>query len=89
MAIQTQLLTLQPFSPNDIGQNVAEVPFASPEALQLSIDMLNVKENRVDISSFPLEYQKKIRFFYQFSATRIFSNNPKAARRTQDTLDIV
>jgi hypothetical protein len=89
MANQTQLLQLQPFSTNDIGQNVAEVPFESPDALQLAIDVINVKEKRVDISTFPPEYQKKMKAFYQFSATRIFTNSPKIAKRTQDTLDIV
>ena len=89
MANQQQLLQLQPFSINDIGQNVSEVPFESKEALQLATDMINVKENRVDIATFPPEYQKKIKLFYQFSATRIFTNNPKIAKRTQDTLDIV
>jgi hypothetical protein len=89
MGIQPQLLILQPFSPEDIGQNTQEVPFESPDALQLAVDMINVKEGRVNISTFTPEYQKKIRLFYQFSATRGFSNNPTIARRTQDTLDLV
>lgn len=39
------------------------------EVRQLHADIIDVLEGNVDITSFPEEYQKKIRDYYQFSAT--------------------
>lgn len=64
--------------------------FAIPdEELQLQVDAINVIEKRVALSSFDAEYQKKIRNYYRFSATRMYSDYPKVAMRTPDTLDII
>ena len=89
MASLTPLLNLPPFTVDSFGQNSEEVPLQPMDALQLATDAINVVENRVDINTFPPEYQQKIRYFYQFSATRYFSDNPKVARRIRETLDIV
>lgn len=93
MAIQPQLLSLLPFksplSPTDIGSDPDMFPPTPADQLQLATDMINVIENRVDINSFTPEYQKKIKSFYQFSATRYSSSKGKTANRTKNTLDII
>lgn len=89
MGSLTPLLSLPPFTPNSFGQNTNECPLEDPSAIQLATDAINVVENRVDINTFPPEYQQKIRSWYQFSATRYFSNNPIVAKRIRETLDIV
>ena len=60
-----------------------------PDVLQLQADALNVVGGLVDIATFPPEYQERIKSYYRFSATRMYSNNPYVAKRTTDTLDIV
>ena len=89
MASLTPLLSLPPFTPNSFGQNVNECPLEPLDALQLATDAINVVENRIDINTFSPEYQQKIRHWYQFSATRYFSDNPIVAKRIRETLDLV
>lgn len=46
---------------------------------QLEIDALNVLENRVDIATFPLEYQQTISNFYRFHPVNRISTNASAS----------
>ncbi len=65
-------------------------PLKDPEDVhQLKLDTINVLENRVDISTFPLDYQEKIKNFYRYSATAYTTKNSVCAKRTTDTLDII
>jgi len=59
------------------------------EEKELQINTLNVLEGRVDINTFPLDYQEKIKSYYRFSATRYNSKYPVVATRTNDTLDLI
>ena len=61
----------------------------SEDVLQLQVDTLNVYEGRVDINTFPLEYQAKMKNYYRFSATRYNTATGKVAARTDNTLDII
>ena len=94
MAGQTQLLNLQPFSAEDIDR-VGNIPTNtnphSPpdDILQLQADVINVLEGRVNITTFPVAYQKRIKSYYQFSATPYTTNSNVFAKRTRNTLDIV
>lgn len=78
-----------PLTTADLGFNPEEVPIEPPEELQLACDAINVVEGRVPLSSFPPDYQNKIKTFYQFSATRYTTDQPIIARRIRETLDIV
>ena len=89
MANKPQLLSLQPFTPEEIGINYEEVPYTDPETQKLATDMINVVEGRVELSTFPPDYQKKIKSFYQFSATRYTSDQLVIAKRIRETLDLV
>jgi len=65
-------------------------PFPIPEdELQLEVDTANVVEGRVDINTFPLDYQQKIKYFYRFSATRHMSNDGTIANMTSSTFDLI
>ena len=67
-------------------------PFAliiPEDQLQLGVDMCNVVEGRVDISTFDPEYQQKIKDFYRFAARRQNSKSKSIAQMTGDTLDII
>ena len=94
MAGQTQLLNLQPFSAESINR-VGNIPTnTSPHAppddiLQLQADVINVLEGRVDITTFPIAYQKRIKSYYQFSATPYTTNSNVVAKRTRSTLDVI
>lgn len=72
--------------PEDIGDDILGVPL---DVQQLREDSINVLEGRVDIRSFDLAYQEKIRGYYKFSATRYGSKYGLVAARTTDTLDII
>lgn len=94
MANPSQLLNLQPFEVEDLEKASKIVtdtnPFCPPEDIaQLQIDVINVLEGRVDISTFPTDYQERIKNYYKFSATWNLSKYPKIAKRTRDTLDLV
>jgi len=67
-------------------QNYLIIP---EEELQLQVDTLNVIENRVPLESFPPERQIIIQNYYRFSGTRMNSNQPRIAKRTRDTFDII
>ena len=47
---------------------------------QLEVDAINVLENRVDINTFPKEYQQQIQDFYRFHPVNIGSNNSAASQ---------
>lgn len=83
-----QLYTPLPLEKDDLKDNQSRFEIAE-DTLQLQVDALNVLEKRVDINSFEPEYQQKIRNYYRFSATRMNSESPKVAMRTNNTLDIV
>ena len=79
----------QPIQINDFKQYF---PFALAEEedrLQLQADVANVYENRVDINTFPPEYQKLIKDYYRFSAIRQNSKSHNIATRNRSTLDII
>ena len=67
-----------------------EAPLEIPsDVLQLQADTCNVLEGRVAIESFPADYQQKIKDYYRFYGTRMYSQNPSFFKRTLDTLDLV
>ena len=81
-------LVPRPLTKEDLIDYTNYLPIAD-SVLDLQADVLNVTQGRVDIESFPLEYQDKLRAYYQFSATRLNTDANKIAKRTIDTLDIV
>ena len=88
MASLFQFLSLPPLPEFDQSTN----PFALPipdDVLQLQTDTVNVMENRVPLSSFPPEYQKKIKNYYRFTGHRQNSKSHNIVKRTRDTLDII
>ena len=91
MGTQPQLFSLSPLpplTPEDINGN--PFAFVIPEdVLQLQADTLNVLEGRVDINTFDVDYQKKMKNYYRFSAIIQNSKSHNIAMRTPDTLDIV
>jgi hypothetical protein len=94
MACQTQLYSLQPITEADFEKR-SKVPTNtnphSPPAdiFQLQIDIINVLEGRVELSSFDVTYQQRIKDYYRFSGTAHLSKYPVIAKRTSDTLDLV
>jgi len=60
-----------------------------PDVVQLEVDAANVVEGRVDINTFPHDYQQKIKDFYRFSATRHMSNDGTIANMTSSTFDLI
>ena len=58
---------LPPLTIESISDYVPPVGSMVEKTLQLQVDVLNVLENRVDISTFSPEYQKKIDNYYRFS----------------------
>jgi len=85
----SNLLPFEPFQPNQLAETPQVVPYIPLDELQLATDMINVMEGRVPLTSFPAEYQKKILFFYQFSATRYYTQHTIIAKMTPDTFDII
>ena len=73
-------------SPEQIGDDVLGVP---SDIEQLREDAINVLEGRIDILKLNEDYQKKIKDYYRFSATRYGSKYGTVAKRTRSTLDIV
>ncbi|MFA7219875.1 MAG: hypothetical protein WC119_05175 [Synergistaceae bacterium] len=94
MADQNQLSNLMPLTPEEIGR-ATNVPTNTsphcppPDILQLQTDTINVLEGRVEISSFELSYQERIKDYYRYSGTAYLSKYPVIAKRTTDTLDVV
>jgi len=66
-------------------------PFDTPpDILQLQHDTIDVVEGRVDLRSFPEDYQKKIIGYYRFTPVlHQTSKMQNAAPRTKDTLDAI
>jgi len=62
-----ELEKLPPLTIEDISSYIPSVGSIDKKTLQLQVDALNVLENRVDISTFPPEYQKQIDNYYRFS----------------------
>ena len=81
-------LPLPPLTPDDLEDDTNIFPIPE-DVLQLQTDVLNVEQGRVDINTFSLDYQQKIKSYYRFSATRQNSNSDNIAKRTNDTLDII
>lgn len=81
-------LDLPPYNKEDLKDdlNTFAIP---PDVLQLQVDALNVLEDKVDISTFPKDYQEKIINYYRFSATRMNTQEDRIAKRTNDTMDII
>lgn len=89
MGNQAQLYSLQPLTSDemiDLHKNASQV---SPDELQLQADCCNVLEKRVPIESFDPAYQQKIKDYYRFYGTRMYSDQPIYFKRTLDTLDLV
>ena len=87
MASLTPLLSLPLITKEDVRST--QFPLITPDdVLQLQADVINVINGHVDINSFSVEYQKKIRDYYRFDATRQNSKSHNIAFRTNDTLDI-
>ena len=79
-------------SKHPITKEMFDTPYPFPtdeDTLQLEVDAANVEEGRVDISTFPKDYQQKIKDFYRFSATKHMSNDGTIAKMTPDTLDLI
>jgi hypothetical protein len=94
MANPNQLLNLQPLDTEDLGVQPKVPTNTNPHSpptdiLQLQTDVINVLEGRVEISSFPANYQKKIKDYYRYSASVHLSKYPIIAKRTSDTMDLV
>jgi len=88
MASLMGYLDLPPYNKEDLKDdlNTFAIP---PDVLQLQVDALNVLEDKVDISTFPKDYQEKIINYYRFSATRMNTQEDRIAKRTNDTMDII
>jgi hypothetical protein len=93
-AQKSKLMELNPIPKSNL-QRTSGIPFGSnphspnEEILKLQNDVIDVLEKRVDINSFPKEYQEKIKNYYKFSGTAYVSSKPVVAKRTNNTLDIV
>ena len=88
MAIPILPLPLPPLTKADLMDD--SLPFAvDPVLLQLQVDTLNVLEARVDINTFPPEYQKIMMDYYRFSATKNTTGIEKLAPRTRDTMELL
>jgi len=79
---------LPPLTKDDLDYNpyALEIP---EDVLQLQVDTCNVLEGRVDIDTFPEDYQSKIRNYWRFSATFLTSRSQGIARMTTNTLDLI
>jgi hypothetical protein len=90
----SNLIKLEPFLTSDLGRVMGiptnTHPHSPPDdILQLQTDVINVLEKRVDINSFEIEYQKKIKSYYQFSGTSILTGHPSAIKMTKNTMDLI
>jgi len=90
----SSLINLEPFLTSDLGRLSGIVVNTNPHSpsddiLQLQTDVINVLEKRVDINSFGIEYQKRIKSYYQFSGTAIITGSPSAIKMTKNTMDLI
>jgi hypothetical protein len=51
-----------------------------PDMTQIQIDCINVQEKRVELSSFPQDYQQQIKNYYRFAPLNVESQNATAAK---------
>jgi hypothetical protein len=58
---------LPPLTAEDL-RNSGSFDITSEETLQFQADVINVFEGRVDINTFPPDYQKRIQDYYRFAA---------------------
>ena len=90
MANPQPILSPQPYSMADMPfPSPAEVPSESPDQLQLQLDTCNVVEGRVPIENFSPVYQKKIKDYYRFAASKNYvkyTMHPKLIRETLDNV---
>lgn len=89
MGDQTPLYSLQPLTKEDMTDQHPNASQISEDELQLQTDCCNVLEKRVPIESFEPAYQQKIKDYYRFYGTRMYSDQPVYFKRTLDTLDLV
>jgi len=82
-----QPLPLEKLKPADVD---ADSVFQKPQdRLKLEADVANVIEGRVNIETFDLEYQKKIKDFYRFSAREFNKYLSYIPPRIREILEIV
>ena len=94
MEKQQTLLSLKPIDLKELGRADKVVTNTNPhcpppDIAQLQVDVINVLEGRVPISSFEPLYQNKIKNYYRFSGTSHQSSYEVIAKRTGDTIDLV
>lgn len=94
MEKQPALLNLKPIELKDLGRADKVVTNTNPhcpppDIAQLQVDVINVLEGRVPITSFDHLYQEKIKHYYRFSGTSHQSSYEVVAKRTSDTIDLV
>jgi hypothetical protein len=70
---------LPPLTADDLRSS-GSFDITSQETLQFQADVINVFEGRVDIETFPPDYQKRIRDYYRFSAVSPESMSAKIAQ---------
>ena len=63
----------------EIKRMLSEPLKKGPKLSQLEADAINVLEKRVEITSFPKEYQQQIKNFYRFSPLNMESSNSSAS----------
>lgn len=88
MESQKKLYTPLPLLEKKDLDDYSTFPIPEDE-LQLQTDIINVLEKRIAIETFDPKYQEKIKNYYRFSATRMYSDKSFIAKRTPDTLDLV
>ena len=88
MATPAQLSPLLPLTKEDFDWTTTPLE-EDPDVEQIQVDVSNVVEGRVALSSFPEAYQEKIKNYYRFSATRHSTGEFLSANTTRDTMDLV
>jgi len=83
-----QFFKQQSLTEADLDDNLNPLPIPE-DTLQLQVDMLNVIAGVVELKTFPHDYQERIKYYYRFSATRMYTGYTKPANITKDTLDII
>lgn len=81
------LYNMTPLTTEDLKD---PAPFEIPaDELQLQVDVLNVCYGQVLLSSFPPEYQTKIKHYYRFFGIRSWTKNPTRIRKMKNTGDLI
>jgi len=89
METQLEFLPLTPWTADELGPDSCDALPQSEATIQFQTDVLNVVEGRVDINTFPKEYQDELKSYYRFNAIRQNTKSHNIAFRTGDTMDIV